>query len=63
MNSDFMQVYRQHEFDSVAMSVQLNRWSLVMIQQMIRELEKKLMAINLPVDEVGKSERWWEDIA
>lgn len=63
MNSDFMQVYRQHESDSVAMSVQLNRWSLVMIQQMIRELEKKLMASNLPVDEVGKSERWWEDIA
>ncbi len=58
-----MEVFRQHESDSIAMSVQLNRWSLVMIQQMIRELEKKLMASNQPVDEVVKSEHWWEDIA
>ncbi len=58
-----MEVFRQHESDSIAMSVQLNRWSLVMIQQMIRELEKKLIDSNQPVDEVGKSEHWWEDIA
>ncbi len=63
MSDQFLAHYRQHEADNVAMSVQLNRWSQVMIQQMIRELENKMVASDLPVDEENQAERWWEDVA
>jgi len=62
MSGEFLELYRQHESDNIAMSVQLNRWSLAMIEQMIRELEKKLMASNQPVDEMPKFERWWAEV-
>ncbi len=63
MSDQFLTQYRQHESNSIAMSVQLNRWSRVMIQQMIQELEKKMIASDLPVDEGNQAEHWWEDIA
>ena len=58
MSDQFLTQYRQHESNSIAMSVQLNRWSRVMIQQMIQELEKKMIASDLPVDEGNKAEHW-----
>jgi hypothetical protein len=47
--------------------VQLNRWSLVMIELMIQEQEAKLLASDLPVDVEAASDdvgddNFWEEL-
>ena len=44
--------FHQHEAQSVALSVQLNRWSQTMIRVLIQEQEQKLLAGDLPVDDL-----------
>ena len=47
--------------------LQLNRWSLVLIERMIAEQEEKLLASDLPVegDELsasGAGDTFWEEL-
>ena len=53
---------RQQEAESLAQSIQFNRWSLVMISVMIREQEEKLVASDQPVD-IEQGDNFWADVA
>ena len=61
-NQNLREQLRQQEAESLAQSVQFNRWSLVMIELMIREQEQKLVASDLPVDSDSRDD-FWRDIA
>ena len=61
-NQNLREQLRQQEAESLAQSVQFNRWSLVMIEIMIREQEQKLVASDLPVDSDSRDD-FWHDIA
>lgn len=61
-NQNLREQLRQQEAESLAQSVQFNRWSLVMIEIMIREQEQKLVASDLPVDSDSRDD-FWRDIA
>ena len=50
--SSLLSSFHQHEAQSVALSVQLNRWSQTMIRVLIQEQEQKLLASDLPVDDL-----------
>ena len=63
MSNKQIEQFQQHEAESIALSVKFNRWSLVMIEGMIREQEQKLVASDLPVDVDGEQDNFWEDIA
>lgn len=60
MSDTFMEQFRQSEADSIAHSMQLNRWSRVMIEVMIREQEEKLLASDQPVEE--EDQGFWQGI-
>lgn len=57
----FLEQFQQQETDNIALSIQLNRWSLILIEQMIREQEAKLVASDLPVDIPG-DDAFWEQL-
>lgn len=59
-NTTLREQLRQQEAESLARSVQYNRWSLVMIELMIREQEQKLVASDLPVDSDSRDDFWRE---
>lgn len=61
MSNKLLDQFHQQEADTIAMSVKFNRWSLVMIALMIQEQEQKLVASDLPVDEDGTLDRFWEE--
>jgi hypothetical protein len=61
MGSKLLDRFRQQEAEGIALSVKFNRWSLVMIQLMIREQEQKLVASDLPV-EPEEGDSFWEEI-
>ncbi|HRQ42451.1 MAG TPA: hypothetical protein PLD25_31430 [Chloroflexota bacterium] len=63
MSNKLLDQFRQQEADNIALSVKFNRWSLVMVEVMIREQEQKLVASDLPVDGDGKQDNFWEEIA
>ena len=58
--SKLLEQFRQQEADNIALSAKFNRWSLVMIELMIREQEQKLVASDLPVDIEHKDDFWVE---
>ena len=61
MSNNILTEFQQQEAETTARMVQLNRWSLVMIELMIAEQEEKLLASDLPVEsEEGNS--FWEEI-
>jgi len=60
MSDNVMQQFKQKEADIIALSVKLNRWSLVLVGVMIQEQEQKLVASDLPVDSESKSNFWSE---
>jgi hypothetical protein len=60
MSDKLLEQFRQQEAQTVARSVKFNRWSLVMIEVMIREQEQKLMASDLPVD-AEEGDSFWEE--
>lgn len=62
MNNKLLDQFRQQEADNIALSVKLNRWSLVMIALMIQEQEKKLVDSDLPVD-TEAADNFWLDLA
>ncbi|HRQ41610.1 MAG TPA: hypothetical protein PLD25_27130 [Chloroflexota bacterium] len=63
MSNKLLDQFRQQEADSIALSVKFNRWSLVMVEVMIREQEQKLVASDLPVDVDSEQDNFWEEIA
>ncbi len=62
MSDNVLNQFRQQEADSLALAVQLNRWSLALIEQMIADLEQKLVASDLPVD-AEPADPFWEELA
>jgi len=62
MSNKLLDQFRQQEADNIALSVKLNRWSLVMIELMIREQEQKLVDSDLPVD-ADATDDFWLDLA
>lgn len=62
MSDNVLDQFRQQEADSLALAVQLNRWSLALIEQMIADLEQKLVASDLPVD-AEPADPFWEELA
>ena len=65
--SDILSTFQQQEAEATARMLQLNRWSLVMIELMIAEQEEKLLASDLPVegDEFaasGAGDTFWEEL-
>ena len=65
MSNNILTDFQQQEAEATAKMVQLNRWSLVMIELMIQEQEAKLLASDLPVDvdETAGQDNFWEDLA
>ena len=63
MSNKLLDQFRQQEADNIALSVKFNRWSLVMVEVMIREQEQKLVASVLPVDGDGEQDNFWDEIA
>lgn len=62
MATTVLEQFQQQETDNIALSVKFNRWSLILIEQMIREQEAKLVASDLPVD-TGGEDNFWEQVA
>jgi len=62
MSDKQMEQFQQHEAGTIALSVTFNRWSLVMIEVMIQEQEQKLVASDLPVDDDGERDNFWEPV-
>lgn len=65
--SDILSAFQQQEAEATARVLQLNRWSLVLIELMITEQEEKLLASDLPVegDELsasGAGDTFWEEL-
>jgi hypothetical protein len=57
--------FQQQEAEATARMLQLNRWSLVMIEVMIAEQEQKLLASDLPVDDdtvPAAGADFWEEL-
>jgi len=63
MSNKLLDQFQQQEADNIALSVKCNRWSIVMIDLMIREQEQKLVDSDLPVDIDGEQDNFWEEIA
>ena len=61
MADDVLEQFQQQEVDGIALSVKLNRWSLILIEQMICEQEAKLVASDMPVD-VDESDNFWAEV-
>jgi len=60
-NSSVLTQFSQREAEAIAQFEQFRQWSIVMIQQMIREQEGKLLASDLPV-EADDGSGFWEDL-
>lgn len=63
MSKNLLETFHQQEAETIALSMKLNRWSQVMIRVMITEQEEKLLASDLPVDDVEPTDNFWEEIA
>ncbi|MCI0649930.1 MAG: hypothetical protein L0346_34310 [Chloroflexi bacterium] len=62
MSTKILDRFRKQEAEGVAMSMQFNRWSRVMIEVLIQEQEQKLLASDLPVDE-ERPDNFWEGLS
>jgi hypothetical protein len=62
MSNNVLDQFHQQEAEKIALSVQFNQWSLVMIEVMIGETEKKLSDSNLPVDGDDKPDYFWREM-
>ncbi len=63
MSNKLIEQFQQQEAENIALSVRLNRWSLVMIEVMIDQQEQKLVDSDLPVDMDSGQDTFWEGIA
>ena len=50
MSNKLLDRFRRQEAENIAVRVKFQRWSLVMIELLIREQEQKLLASDQPVD-------------
>ena len=60
MSDKFLEQFRRQEAENIALAVQFNRWSRVMIALMIQEQEQKLVASDLPVEAESGDSFWTE---
>ena len=51
MSKNVIDQFQQQEAEAIALALQFNRWSRVMVALMIREQEAKLLASDMPVDD------------
>ena len=56
MSRDTIDQFQQQEAETIALALQFNHWSQVLIALMIREQEEKLLASDMSVDEVWQDE-------
>ena len=61
MSTNPLDQFQQQEAEGIKLSVKFNRWSRVMIEVMIREVEEKLIASDLPVDDGPAADNFWEE--
>jgi hypothetical protein len=62
MSNNLLDGFKRQEAESIASSVKLHRWSMVMIELLVWEQEQKLLASDLPVDE-ERQDNFWEELA
>jgi hypothetical protein len=63
MKDKFLEDYQRVQAENIINSMQLNHWSLVLIEWMIREQEQKLVASDLPVEGAGDGDNFWEELS
>jgi hypothetical protein len=61
MSDKSLDHFKRQDAESIASSVKLHRWSLVMIELLVWEQEQKLLASDLPVDE-ERLDNFWEEL-
>lgn len=54
---NLLETFRQQQAEQLTQSAQFNRWSRVLIELLIREQEEKLLASDLPVDDILENEQ------
>lgn len=59
--SDVLSQFEEQQAQTIAQSMQFQRWSLVMILLMIQEQEQRLLSSDLPVDTEEDEEDFWAD--
>ncbi len=56
-----LEQFQTHKQDDLALSLQLNRWSLVLIEQMVQEMEQRLVDSDIAV-EADLDNSFWAEI-
>ena len=59
--SDVLSQFEEQQAQTIAQSMQFQRWSLVMILLMIQEQEQRLLSSDLPVDTGDDEEDFWAE--
>jgi hypothetical protein len=59
--SDVLSQFEEQQAQTIAQSMQFQRWSLVMILLMIQEQEQRLLSSDLPVDTGEDEEDFWAE--
>ena len=59
--SDVLSQFEEQQAQTIAQSMQFQRWSLVMILLMIQEQEQRLLNSDLPVDTGEDEEDFWAE--
>ncbi|MCP4425809.1 MAG: hypothetical protein GY803_15055 [Chloroflexi bacterium] len=56
-----LEQFRAHKQDDLALSLQLNRWSSALIEQMVQEMEQRLVDSDIAV-EADLDNSFWAEI-
>ena len=56
-----LEQFQTHKQDDLALSLQLNRWSRVLIEQMVQEMEQRLVDSDIAV-EADLDNSFWAEI-
>ena len=56
-----LEQFQTHKQDDLALSLQLNRWSRVLIEQMVQEMEQRLVDSDMAV-EADLDNSFWAEI-
>jgi hypothetical protein len=57
-----LEQFQTHKQDDLALSLQLNRWSRVLIKQMVQEMEQRLVDSDIAV-EADLDNSFWAEIS
>ncbi|MEJ2750821.1 MAG: hypothetical protein P8183_23375 [Anaerolineae bacterium] len=55
-----LEQFQTHKQDDLALTLQLNRWSSVLISQMVQEMEQRLVDSDIAVEADSDSSFWAE---